>query len=76
MMTDQGMALSRVSAAEVAQQTMAAVIESRFYVFTHPQDMHNVSVRAADQLAGRNPTDPFEKMPGVTAYLKKSLNAG
>ena len=76
MMTDQGMALSRVSAADVAQQTMAAVMESRFYVFTHPQDMHNVSVRAADQLAGRNPADPFEKMSGVTAYLKKSLNAG
>jgi NAD(P)-dependent dehydrogenase (short-subunit alcohol dehydrogenase family) len=76
MMTDQGMALSRVSAVDVAQQTMAAVMESRFYVFTHPQDIHNVSVRAADQLAGRNPTDPFEQLPGVTAYLKKSLNAG
>ena len=75
-MSDQGMALSRVSAAEVARQTMAAVMESRFYVFTHPNELHNISVRANDQLAGRRPTDPFEPLPGVTAFLKKALNFG
>jgi hypothetical protein len=70
------MALSRITAADVAQQTMAAVMENRFYVFTHPNELHNIRVRADDQLAGRNPTDPFAPLPGVTAFLKKALNSG
>jgi len=75
-LADQGMLLSRVTAADVAKQTMAAVMEKRYYVFTHPNELHNIRVRADDQLAGRNPTDPFAPMPVVTAYLKKALNSG
>ena len=74
-LSDQAMALSRVSAVDVAKQTMAAVMDGRFYVFTHPDDLHNISIRANDQLAGRNPTDPFASLPGVTAFLKKALNS-
>lgn len=74
-LSDQAMALSRVSAVDVAKQTMAAVMDGRFYVFTHPDDLHNISIRANDQLAGRNPTDPFAAIPGLTAYLTKALNA-
>ncbi len=75
-LSDQGMALSRVSAVDVAKQTMAAVMERRFYVFTHPNELSNISVRANDQLAGRNPTDPFAPIPGVTAFLRHALNSG
>lgn len=75
-LSDQGMALSRITAADVAHLTMAAVMENRFYVFTHPHDLPNIRVRAEDQLAGRNPKDPFASIPGITPYLKKALNAG
>ena len=74
-LSDQGMALSRVTAADVAQLTMAAVMEGRFYVFTHPKESQNIRVRSDDQLAGRNPTDPFAAIPGLTAILKKTLNS-
>lgn len=75
-LSDQGMALSRITAADVAHLTMAAVMENRFYVFTHPQDLPSIRVRAEDQLAGRNPKDPFASILGITPYLKKALNAG
>ena len=75
-LSDQGMAMSHVSALDVAQLTMQAVMDSRFYVFSHPQDMHNISVRANDQLNGRNPTDPFALIPGVSSFLKKALQSG
>ena len=75
-LADQGMARSRVSAADVAMQTMAAITENRYYVFTHPEELHNIRVRADDQLEGRRPTDPFASLPGITAYLKKALNTG
>jgi len=74
-LSDQAMTLSRVTAVDVAKQTMAAVMDRRFYVFTHPDDLHNISIRTDDQLVGRNPTDPFAPIPGLTAYLKKALNA-
>jgi hypothetical protein len=76
VLTNQAMALSQVTAVDVAQLTMAAVRESRFYVFTHPNELHNIRVRADDQLANRKPTDPFGSMPDVTTFFKKSLNSG
>jgi hypothetical protein len=55
---------------------MTAVKERRFYVFSHPGEMHNIQVRTDDQLQGRELTDPFAWMPGVTPFLKQALRSG
>lgn len=46
----------RVSAAEVAQQTLDAVRAGRFYVFTHPDLLPAVKSRCDEVQALRNPT--------------------
>jgi NAD(P)-dependent dehydrogenase (short-subunit alcohol dehydrogenase family) len=53
----------RISAADVAALTFAAVREDRFYVFTHPQIMPGVEARFAAVLAGAQPADPFASRP-------------
>jgi NAD(P)-dependent dehydrogenase (short-subunit alcohol dehydrogenase family) len=72
-LSDQGMAMSKVTAADVARCVMRAVGDGTFYVFSHPGEMNNIRIRAEDQLTGRAPTDPFASFPGVTAYLQKTL---
>ena len=74
-LTEQGMAMSKVSAADVAVQVMQAVRAQRFYIFTHPEALLNVRTRADDILQGRQPSDPFADLPGVTDYLKARLGA-
>ena len=74
-LTEQGMAMSQVSAADVAAQVMQAVRAQRFYIFTHPEALLNVRTRADDILQGRQPSDPFADLPGVTDYLKARLGA-
>jgi NAD(P)-dependent dehydrogenase (short-subunit alcohol dehydrogenase family) len=46
----------RISAAEVAQQTLDAVRAGRFYVFTHPDLLPAVKIRCDEVQALRNPT--------------------
>ena len=74
-LTEQGMAMSKVSAADVAAEVMQAVRAQRFYIFTHPEALLNVRTRADDILQGRQPSDPFADLPGVTDYLKARLGA-
>lgn len=53
----------RISAAEVAQMTFAAIRERRFYLITHPRILESVRVRMDDIVSQRNPTDPFSHRP-------------
>jgi NAD(P)-dependent dehydrogenase (short-subunit alcohol dehydrogenase family) len=55
----------RISAAEVAAMTFAAVRDNRFYVFTHPQILPTVQARVAAALAGEAPADPFAARPSA-----------
>ena len=55
----------RISAAEVAELTFAAVREDRFYVFTHPQILPTVQARFEAALKGDPPADPFAARPSA-----------
>jgi NAD(P)-dependent dehydrogenase (short-subunit alcohol dehydrogenase family) len=55
----------RISAAQVAEMTFAAVRENRFYVFTHPQILPSVQARFDAALAGEPPADPFGSRPSA-----------
>jgi len=48
----------KISAAEVAAATLAAVKENRFYIFTHPHTREAIEVRSQDLLQVREPTNP------------------
>jgi NAD(P)-dependent dehydrogenase (short-subunit alcohol dehydrogenase family) len=55
----------RVTAAQVAELTFAAVREERFYVFTHPQILPAVQARFEAALRGDPPADPFATRPSA-----------
>ena len=55
----------RLTAAEVAKLTFAAIREDRFYVITHPKMLGSIELRLQDIVAQRNPTDPYTLKPGV-----------
>jgi NAD(P)-dependent dehydrogenase (short-subunit alcohol dehydrogenase family) len=55
----------RLTAAEVAQMTFAAVRENRFYVITHAKMVASIDLRLRDIVGGRNPSDPYSFKPDV-----------
>lgn len=50
---------SNVTAVDVARMAIEAVLDDRFYVFTHPRSIEGVKQRFEDVLAGRSPVDPL-----------------
>ena len=56
----------RLSAAEVAALTFEAVENDRFYALTHPAILPSVKARHDAILAGREPSDPFARRPGLS----------
>ena len=46
----------RLSAADVADQVFAAIVEEKFYILTHAKIKGPVEIRMQDILLGRNPT--------------------
>jgi NAD(P)-dependent dehydrogenase (short-subunit alcohol dehydrogenase family) len=58
--TRAAMKSGRVNAAEVARLTLEAVIQRRFYVFTHPKAISGVELRLRDLLRGEAPHDPLQ----------------
>ena len=63
----------KVSAAQVAQFVFDAMATNRFYIFSHPQALASVGVRAQDIVQARNPTDPYAERPHVRAQLEADL---
>jgi NAD(P)-dependent dehydrogenase (short-subunit alcohol dehydrogenase family) len=55
----------RLTAAQVAERTFAAIREGQFYCLTHPKILGSVELRFADILAQRNPSDPYALKPSV-----------
>jgi len=47
----------RVSADDVAQMVFNAIVEDRFYIFTHPRIKKAIQIRLEDILEERKPTD-------------------
>lgn len=63
----------KVTAGEVAQKVMDAVVAGQFYIYSHPQALGNVQTRMEDIVQGRNPTDPFAARPEIGEKLKALL---
>jgi NAD(P)-dependent dehydrogenase (short-subunit alcohol dehydrogenase family) len=60
---ERAVAGGRIGAAEVARMTFDAVMEGRFYVFTHPQILPAVRARHEAALSGGPPADPYGQRP-------------
>ncbi|KDB50838.1 hypothetical protein X805_35820 [Sphaerotilus natans subsp. natans DSM 6575] len=63
----------KVSAAEVAQKVVDAVLAGQFYIYSHPQAVSIVGTRAEDIVRSRNPSDPFAERPEVGERLRQAL---
>ncbi len=63
----------RVSAADVARMTFAAIADDRFYIVSHPQALESVRLRAEDIVSLRNPTDPLAQRPAVRDALVAAI---
>jgi len=63
----------KVSAAEVARKTFAAVASNEFYIYSHPKALGSVHERMRDVLESRQPADPFAGRGDVREQLKAAL---
>lgn len=63
--SEKAVASGKVSAQEVAQLTFNAVLDDRFYVFTHPQILPSVRARFDAVLSGGAPADPYAAHPSA-----------
>lgn len=63
----------KVTAPQVAQMVFDAVVEGRFYIFSHPEALSGVQTRMEDVLNLRNPTNPFAHKPELGEKLKTSV---
>jgi NAD(P)-dependent dehydrogenase (short-subunit alcohol dehydrogenase family) len=74
-MTDKAVGSGKVTAAQVAQFVLDAVMENRFYVFSHPKALGIVQTRLEDVMQLRNPSDPFAAKPEIGEGLRQALRA-
>ena len=58
-MTEKAVLSGKLTPADVAEATFAAIAENRFYIFTHPKFMPLVKARLEDMAEMRNPRDMF-----------------
>ena len=58
-MTHKAVTSGKLTAADVADITFAAIAESKFYIITHPKIMSTVAMRLEDIAQLQNPRDPF-----------------
>jgi len=65
----------KLTAAEIAERTLDAVAEGRFYVVSHPNALGDVRTRAEDIVALRNPTDPFGARPEMREMLRAAVRS-
>jgi hypothetical protein len=73
--SDKAVSSGKVTAAMVAQFVFDALVEDRFYIYSHPHALGNVQARMEDIVAGRNPGDPFAKRPELGEQLRKALTS-
>jgi hypothetical protein len=73
-MSEKAVGSGKVSAADVAGLVFSAVQANRFYIYSHPQALGNVTQRMQSVVDGVNPGDPFAERPDVGAKLRLALN--
>ena len=74
-MSDRAVTSGKVSAAQVAQFVFDAMVENRFYIYSHPHALGSVRTRFEDIVEARNPTNPFAHKPELGIQLKADLRA-
>jgi NAD(P)-dependent dehydrogenase (short-subunit alcohol dehydrogenase family) len=72
-MMDKAVKAGKVSAAEVAEKTFAAIAARQFYIYSHPKALASVRERLLDVVEGRTPADPFEGRAEVREQLEAAL---
>ena len=72
-MSDKAVSSGKVSASDVAALVFDAIEANRFYIYSHPQALGNVTQRMQAVVAGSNPPDPFAERPDVGVKLKAAL---
>jgi NAD(P)-dependent dehydrogenase (short-subunit alcohol dehydrogenase family) len=72
-MSDKAVNSGKVSAADVAQATFAAIDAGQFYIYSHPQALSNVQQRMEEIVAIRNPGDPYAAVPHIRDMLRAKL---
>lgn len=72
-MASKAVTSGKLSAADVAQYVVDAVLADRFYIYSHPQALATVQTRLEDIMLQRNPTDPFALKPELGAKLRAQL---
>lgn len=72
-MVSKAVTSGKVSARDVAELTFDAIAEGKFYIFTHPQALDGVALRARDMVAQANPADPYAATPQVRDALRAML---
>jgi NAD(P)-dependent dehydrogenase (short-subunit alcohol dehydrogenase family) len=75
-MSEKAVSSGKVSAADVAQATFAAIEAGQFYIYSHPHALTPLQTRLEDVLMSRNPTDPFRDRPEIGERLRASLRSG
>lgn len=75
-MSEKAVGSGKVSAADVAQATFAAIEAGQFYIYSHPHALAPVQTRMEDVLMPRNPSDPFKDRPEIGQRLRAALRGG
>jgi len=75
-MSEKAVNSGKVTAAQVVRFVFEAMDEGRFYIYSHPQALGGVRTRLEDQVAARNPTDPFHERPEIGERLRARLREG
>jgi NAD(P)-dependent dehydrogenase (short-subunit alcohol dehydrogenase family) len=65
----------KLTAAQVAQMVLDAVMNEKFYVFSHPHALGAVQTRLEDIVLGRNPSNPFKDRPQIGQNLRDAIRA-
>lgn len=72
-MSEKAVSSGKVTAADVAGLVFDAMEANRFYVFSHPQALGNVTQRMQAIVDIQNPPDPFAERPEVGERLRAAL---
>lgn len=72
-MTVKAVASGKVSAADVAHITFAAIADGQFYIYSHPDALGSVAERMNDIVHQKNPSDPYKATPHISEMLRSKL---
>lgn len=74
-MSDKAVTSGKVTAGEVAQKVFDAIAGDRFYIYSHPHALGNVTSRLEAIVQQQNPPDPFAARPDVGEKLRQQLRS-